>query len=83
MDKGNQRESGGRKRYPEGTGNEGESKEWAGIFWTTSVSQREKVAAGEVKGKNERGWSYWGPSRPTPHPTSQPPLIPAHPPTTP
>ena len=37
------------------------------MFWRTSVSLREEVAAGEGKGKNERGWNYWDPSLPRPH----------------
>lgn len=57
-----------KKRYPRRVRDEGESREWAGMFGPTSVSQREEVTTHkgkrpifEEKVEKERGWGYWAP----------------------
>lgn len=76
------------RRYPKRARDEGEPREWAGMFWPPSVSQREEVAAHEGKGpillrregEKERGGVTGAPhsTPPGPSPLSS---LPTQPPT--
>lgn len=59
--KGNQRGIRERKRYSKGTRDEGTSREWAGVFWPTSVRGRARACPPPEGSGRNKGGGYWGP----------------------